>query len=257
MALNDQIDGMLIDISGVLYVGDDVVPGAPEALKKLRETGLPVRFLTNTTRKTCSRLVAQLERLGFQLDESEVFSAPIAARRFIEREQLRPFLLVHPDLEQEFEGLVTERPNSVVVGDAGETFTYERLNQAFRILLENGHLIAMGANRYFREADGYSLDMGPFVEALRYASGVEPVVVGKPSSEFFKQALRDIGVEPGDAVMVGDDLENDIGGAQSAGVRGILVRTGKYRPEDELDDKVQADAICDDFPALIEELFPG
>ena len=91
-------------------------------------------------------------------------------------------MLVHPNLEEEFADVDREQPNAVVVGDAADVFSYRTLNEAFRILMDGGALIAMGTNRYFREQDGLSLDMGPFVEALRFASGVEPTVIGKPSA---------------------------------------------------------------------------
>jgi HAD superfamily hydrolase (TIGR01458 family) len=252
----EKITGLLIDIAGVLSVGGEAVPGAPEAMQKLRARKLPLRFLTNTTRTTQAELVARLNRLGFQIDPSEVFSAPIAARRYLEQHELRPHLLVHPDLEPEFDGMDMNNPNAVVVGDAADAFTYDNMNRAFRVLMEDGGtLIAMGDNKYFRDKDGLSLDMGPFVHALSYASGVEPVVVGKPAENFFQQALRDMDVSPEAALMVGDDLENDVGGAQHAGLRGVLVRTGKYQPDDESHPEITPDAVFDDFPAMVTELF--
>ena len=142
----------------------------------------------------------------------------------------------------------------MVVGDAADAFTYRTLNQAFRVLMNGGVLISMGNNRYFREPDGLSLDMGPFVEALRYAAQTEPIVVGKPSAEFFQEALRDMGVPAAKAVMIGDDLENDVGGAQALGIRGILVRTGKYRAEDENDPAIQPDAIVDDVSHAVDDI---
>jgi HAD superfamily hydrolase (TIGR01458 family) len=250
----NAVSGVLIDIAGVLYIGETAVPGAAAALARLSDSQLPVRFLTNTTRATRQRLVTRLLRLGFQIDIESIFSAPVAARRYLQQHDLRPYLLVHPDLEEEFTGLDVNQPNAVVVGDAADEFNYRRLNEAFRILMEGGTLISMGSNRYFRDRDGLSLDMGPFVEALRYAANVERVVVGKPSPEFFREALRDMGVDAASAVMIGDDLENDIGGAQALGIRGILVRTGKYLPEDESDPEIRPDTIVDDVSAAVDEV---
>ena len=138
------------------------------------------------------------------------------------------------------------------MGDAGPFFSYERLNAAFRILLSGAPLIAVARNRYFREAGGLSLDMGPFVTALEYAAGVEAEIVGKPARPFFESALKDIGCEAGRVVMIGDDLHADIGGAQALGIAGILVRTGKYRPEDESDPTVRPTMVANDFPATVE-----
>ena len=248
------IEGVLIDIAGVLYVGDEPVKGAAEALGRLQKTSIPIRFLTNTTRSTRERLLAKLRSMGFDIEITSIFSAPIATRKFLERHRLRPYLLVHPDLLLEFAGIDCDKPNAVVVGDAGDVFQYRNLNQAFRILMNGGALISMGSNRYFREKDGLSLDMGPFVEALRFASAVEPIVVGKPTASFFQLALDDMGVSATQAVMIGDDLENDVGGAQAAGLRGILVRTGKFRAADEDATTIKPDLIVDDVTAAVVEL---
>ncbi|MEO1237691.1 MAG: TIGR01458 family HAD-type hydrolase [Planctomycetota bacterium] len=258
-----RIEAVLIDISGVLAVGGAAVPGSVEALARLREAGRAVRFLTNTTRKPRAQLVDELRGMGFDLEVDEVFTAPRAARRVVEQNRWRPHLLVHDDLLPDFEGLDTDRPNAVVVGDAGDGFTYASLNAAFRVLTGGegseveasgggAALISMGSNRYFRDRDGaLSLDMGPFVAALSFAAGVEAQVTGKPAAAFFRAALQDVGVRPGRAVMIGDDLPNDIGGAAACGVAGVLVRTGKFRPADEHDAAVHPEAVCDDFAAAV------
>ncbi len=121
----------------------------------------------------------------------------------------------------------------MLVGDAGEGFTYENLNQAFRLLLSGAPLLAMGNNRYFKEDEGFSLDVGPFVTALEYAAGTQAKVLGKPAPEFFHAAAADLGCEVGDVVMVGDDVAADVVGGLAAGLQGVLVQTGKYRPGDE------------------------
>ncbi|MEM8738911.1 MAG: TIGR01458 family HAD-type hydrolase [Planctomycetota bacterium] len=265
-----SIQAVLIDISGVLAVGGEAVPGSVAALRRLREAGRAVRFLTNTTRKPRSALVGELRAMGFEIETDEVFTAPLAARRVIEQQGWRPHLLVHDAVREDFAGLPTDRPNAVVLGDAADGFTYASLNEAFRVLM-GGHesgvepsggggvLVSMGSNRYFRDGDGaLSLDMGPFVAALAFAAGVEARVTGKPAAAFFRAALQDMGVRPGAAVMIGDDLPNDIGGAAVCGVAGVLVRTGKFRPADEHDAEVQPEAVCDDFAAAVDwVLGPG
>lgn len=253
-------NAVLIDISGVLAVGGEAVPGAVSALQRLRDAGRSLRFLTNTTRKTRADLVANLTAMGFALSADEVFTAPLAARRVIEQHGWRAHLLVHPDLLPDFEGVPTDDPDVVVVGDAGEAFDYASLNAAFGVLVHQGdRLLSMGSNRYFRDARGeLSLDMGPFVKALEFAAGVEATVTGKPSPTFFEAALADMGAEASQAVMIGDDLPNDIGGAQACGIRGVLVRTGKFRPEDEDDSDHHPEGVCDDFPAAVDWLLgPG
>ncbi|MEM1109763.1 MAG: TIGR01458 family HAD-type hydrolase [Planctomycetota bacterium] len=253
-----SIKAVLIDISGVLVVGGEPTPNAVEALRKLRDAGRRLRFLTNTTRKTRARLVDQLADLGFEIELDEVFTAPRAARRVIEQQGLRPHLLIHSDLRPDFTGLDTGKPNAVVVGDAGDGFTYASLNESFRVLASEAEagptaLVSMGSNRYFRDGDGrLSLDMGPFVAALEFAAGVKAQVTGKPAAAFFRAALQDVGVRPNAAVMIGDDLPNDIGGAAGCGIAGVLVRTGKFRPADEHDVSVHPEAVCNNFAAAVE-----
>ncbi|NIR59001.1 MAG: TIGR01458 family HAD-type hydrolase [Gammaproteobacteria bacterium] len=245
------IKGVLLDLGGVLYVGRQALPGAADALVRLRKHGLPLRFLTNTTRSTRRAVAGRLKRMAFVIAEEEIFTAPAAALDEIRRRALRPYLLIHPDLAPELESVETEPPNAVLVGDAGEAFTYERMNRAFRLVADGAPLLAMSRARYFREDDGLSLDAGPFVAALEYAAGVEAEVLGKPAPGFYRAAVAALGCRPEATVMVGDDVEADVHGAVDAGLQGLLVRTGKYRPGDErvLGDRGEA---ADDLAAAVD-----
>lgn len=227
--------GVLLDLSGVLYDGDTVLPGAVAAVLRLREAGLPVRFLTNTTRKPKRQIVAQLHQLGFDCAADEVFTPVAAARAWLDAHHHQPHLLVHPALEEDFADCQRNGPVAVVIGDAADRFSYDRLNATFRALMADAPLLALARNRFFRDRDGeLSLDAGPFVEALEHASGVKARVLGKPSADFFRAAATSMGLEPGDVAMVGDDAESDTAGALAAGIgTAILVRTGKYRDGDE------------------------
>lgn len=228
-----MIDGVLLDLSGVLYVGDTALPGAQQALQRLQGSGLPLRFVTNTTRSPRTEIVQKLQRMGLAVDQAHLYSAPMAAQDYLREQGLRPHLLVHPALQAEFGTPPVQGDDAVLIGDAGEAFTYAHLNEAFRKLMHGAQLLAMGRNRYFREADGLSLDAGPFIAALEYAAGVEAVILGKPAAEFFYAACAAMDTEPGRTIMIGDDVEADVNGATRAGLRGILLRTGKYRDGDE------------------------
>lgn len=233
-----DIRGVLLDLSGVLYIGEHLLAGADKALVRLHKAGLPVRYITNTTRSPRQALVARLRALGLRIDADEVFTAPLAARHYVSTRGLTPWLLVHPAIVGELgpAGVSPRSPDDcdcVLVGDAGEGFGYAALNQAFRLLIEGRPLLAMGRNRYFREQGGLSLDAGPFVAALEYASGVEAEVIGKPACSFFEGARATLDCAPAQVVMVGDDVDTDVCGAIRAGMQGILVGTGKYRSGDE------------------------
>lgn len=226
------VRGVLLDMGGVLYVGDKPLPGAHVALNRLRAAGLPLRFVTNTTSSPKRTVLEKLSRMGFEVEAAELFTPAVAARQWLRERHLVPWLLVAPSLLEDLPKTGTA-PDAVVIGDAGPGFTYEALNRAFRLIVAGAPLVALARNRYFLQPDGLTLDAGAFVAALEYAAEVQAVVLGKPAADFFDAALTSIGCRPQDAVMVGDDWESDINGAIEAGLAGILVCTGKYKGGDE------------------------
>ncbi|HEX5393750.1 MAG TPA: TIGR01458 family HAD-type hydrolase [Rhodocyclaceae bacterium] len=244
---------VLIDLAGVLHTGDQVVPGAVDALQRLRCSGLPLRFLTNTTRSPSSTIIGKLNAMGFDIHAGEVQTAVLATRKLVEMRGLKPHYLVHPAIAEEIGPSHTD-PDVVVLGDAGPYFTYDALNTAFRWLMGGLPLIAMARNRYYMDGDGLALDMGAYVVGLEYCAGVKAEIVGKPARPFFETALADMGVAPQDAVLIGDDLVDDIAGAQSVGIPSVLVRTGKFRATDERHPEIQPACIVDDFPAAVDML---
>ena len=246
MHLPSHPKALLIDLAGVLHVGDQVIPGAVAALARLRDAGVPLLFLTNTTRTPRRTLVAKMNALGLAMSEDELLTAPGATLNLVRSRGLNPHWIVHPDLVDEV-GPSAAEPDAVVLGDAGPYFDYTTLNIAFRLIMRGLPFIAMARNRTFKEEDGLSLDMGAFVAALEYSTGVQAEIAGKPAAPFFQAALDRLGVAATDAVMIGDDLRDDIGGAQALGIAGVLVRTGKFSPADEHDPDIRPAAIADDF----------
>jgi HAD superfamily hydrolase (TIGR01458 family) len=225
-----RVGGLLVDLDGTLYVGDEPVEGAPETIGKLKSSGFVLRYVTNTTRKPRRQVSEHLISLGYDVEEAEIFTPATAAAGLIGDK--RCFPLVNESLLEDL-GRITpteDRPDYVLVGDLGEDFAYGRLNVAFRCLMDGAELIALQRNRYWRREDGLALDAGPFVVALEYASGKRATVVGKPEKGFFQLALEDLGLAPHEVAMVGDDAEADVAGGQAAGLKGVQVKTGKYRP---------------------------
>lgn len=246
----------MIDLAGVLHVGNEAVPGAAEALTRLRAAGLSVRFVTNTTRRTRARLSADLQAMGFELETAEIVTAASAARAYIRDHGLHPHRLIHPGIDEEFADLDTAEPDCVLLGDAAHGFTYDALDRCFGVLIEDRTrpLIAMARNRYFRDADGLHLDMGAFVAALEMASERKAIVTGKPSPDFFGAVLAELGLEPADALMIGDDVEADIGGALDCGIAAMLVRTGKFRSGDEQRASALGADTAADFSAAVDSI---
>jgi HAD superfamily hydrolase (TIGR01458 family) len=251
--------GILLDIDGVLYVGDQAIAGAHEALGELRAIGGGLRLLTNTTSRSRREVFEHLLRLDFELEQRELLTpAAMAVQHCRERGYDGVAALVGDALREDLAELelveLSSGPQAIVLGDLGDGFTPPLLNAAFRAIMDGAQLIALQHNRYWLRSDGLTLDVGAYAAALEYATGREALVVGKPAREFFLAALADLGVQR--AVMVGDDLEADVGGAMAAGLAGVLVRTGKFR-QDALTTRVTPTAIVDsiaDVPALLARL---
>lgn len=253
---DELVSSVLLDIAGVLYDGDHPIPGAVGAVERLRAYDLPVRFLTNTTRRPKRVIVERLQAMGFVQEASEILTPAEAACEWLRTQGYAPHLLVHPDLEKDFEDLPGSDKVAVVVGDAGRYFTYDRMNAAFRKLAEGAPFLALATNRVFRDSDGeLSLDAGAFVGALEFSSGTAPVLLGKPSPAFFLAAVHSMAREPKDVAMIGDDAESDIAGAINAGIgQGILVRTGKYRDGDEVRFRPRPSATVSDIAEAVERV---
>lgn len=248
-----KIKGLLLDLSGTLYVDDEAIHGAAEVLERLGRAQVPLLFVTNTTSRPRSRILERMERLGFSVEAEEVYTAPIAAADVMREAGVRRchFLLKEAVLE-DLEGFETvdAEPDAVVVGDIGEGFDYPTLNRAFQHLQAGAAFYGLAANRCFESGGALQLDVGPFVAALEYATDRKAQVVGKPSPTFFRTAVQRLGLRPEDVAMVGDDIESDVGGAMDAGLQGILVRTGKYRAEVAERSEVRPDRVLDSIAEL-------
>jgi HAD superfamily hydrolase (TIGR01458 family) len=248
-----RLMGLLVDLDGTLYVGDEPVEGARDAVESLKATGFVLRYVTNTTRRPRRWVREHLLSLGFQVEEAEIFTPARAAAGRIGTRSCFP--LVDESLLEDLSGVtITEdHPDYVLIGDLGEDFAYPRLDAAFRCLMDGAELLALQKNRYWRTESGLSLDAGPFVAALEYASGKQALVVGKPEPTFFRLALEDLGLAANEVAMVGDDAEADVVGAKKAGLSGIQVRTGKWQPGGDV---TAADLVIDsiaDLPEALEE----
>lgn len=251
--------GLLIDIDGVLHVGADPVDGALEAVVLIRRRGLPFRLVTNTTSRSRRLVVERLNGMGFALENDDVLTpASLAVQICRDRGLERVALHVAPALAEDLSELgdagPDDHPQAVIVGDLGRDFTWDRLNEIFTQLHNGAELIALQRNRFWESQDGLVLDAGPFVVALEYAAAQEALVTGKPSRAFFAQALEQLGVEPGNAAMIGDDVEADVGGAIEAGLDGVLVRTGKFRPQTLESSGVTPTQVWDSIAELIQHL---
>lgn len=252
-----DVDGLLVDLDGTITQAGEAIPGAAEALARIRGAGVPFLFVTNTTRRPRSQVVDKLRGVGVEASEEECLTAPMAAASWLEkREAKRISLLLNPDTFVEFQAfeIDVEQPEYVVLGDLGDNWSYSILDRAFRAIMSGAELVAIQRNRYWKKGDQLSLDAGPFVAALEYATGKKAHLVGKPSPDFFFAATTRLDLSPRTVAMVGDDVESDVAGAREAGLQAVAVRTGKYRPTDERRGREVADAVLDsiaDLPQLL------
>ena len=196
MKLIQKAKGFLFDLDGVFIQSGKTLPGAKETLKSLRDLNIPFRFLTNTTTKNRRTLQASLADIGLQCSEEE----------FKENR---------------------DAPKVIVIGDYDD-WTFDLLDQAFKHVMNGAEIIALHMGKYYKVDTGLRLDAGSFVAALEFSTGKKAQIVGKPNKEFFQCALDHLRLRSEDVVMLGDDLINDVKGAQDIGIPGILVKTGKY-----------------------------
>ena len=227
--------GALIDLDGTVFFKSSAIPGAREALDRLRLAGVKLRFLSNTDSITAGSLAERVTAIGVPVEAEEVYTSASAAQEFLKANQGKKCLcLLSDQLKKAFAEVHTEAGGNVdyvLVGDCRERISYEALNSAFQALMEGAELIVLQRGRYFMRDDGYNLDTGAFVAMFEYASGKTARVLGKPSREFFAGALAHMGLQPEEAVIVGDDLESDIQGAATMGMSSVLVKTGKFTEE--------------------------
>lgn len=250
--------GILLDLDGVLYVGDEPVPGSAGVVEWLAREGIPYRYLTNTTSRPRQALVEKLIGMGITATTDQILTPAVAAAAWLRRHGVGRAALFVPDaLASEFSGLdlvaedADDGAGAVVVGDLGRAWDSATLNRAFRLLMRDPAplLVALGLTRYWRADDGLRLDAGPYVRALEYAVGRTAVVLGKPDAAFYDSAVEALDLEPDEVVMVGDDIRTDIEAAQRAGLTGVLVRTGKFSASD-LSGDVSPDAVIDSIADL-------
>jgi HAD superfamily hydrolase (TIGR01458 family) len=252
------MQALLFDLDGVLYQGDRVIDGAVETLQWCERRNVPHLFVTNTTSKPRSALVERLAAMGLSVSAEQIFTPPVAAHDYLVSTGATPVaLFVRDATREDFTGLdilddtAQSGAASVAIGDIGEAWDFATLNRAFRLLMSEPRptLLALGMSRYAQGDEGLVLDVAPFIKALEHAADCEAVIMGKPAREFFEAAVRKLGTAPADTVMIGDDIRGDVGGAQAAGLQGILVRTGKFRPRD-LEGDIEPDAVLDSVADL-------
>jgi len=249
--------GVLCDISGVMKNSvnqkDVAIEKSVEAFKRLQESGIPYVLCTNESCYSAATLSEKLNEIGFNVPKDKIICPVSVVKQLIKENNHRPYVLVNEKVVDEFDQFDQSDPDIVVVGDAEKQFTYESMNSTFKLLVGGERkFYCLGRSKYYLSSGELKLEVGCFIAGLEYSSQVQAEVVGKPSSMFFNQAAKMIGLSPGDVVMIGDDVDSDVGGAMNAGAQGILVKTGKYRSKDANHPTVKPTLIADNLYHAID-----
>ncbi len=252
----------LFDIDGVFLAGKkapQLISGT-RILSALRERGLPLRLVTNTSTHPREFLAETLTGHGIEVRPGEIHAAlevtvGVAARRFPGG---RCHVVGEPGMREAaaVAGLipVDDAPADVVLVGLTRFADYELLSAAARCLDGGAQLLACHRNRMWVDERGPSLSCGPWLAALEYATGAEAEWFGKPSAAFFAEACRETGVPAAATLMIGDDPESDVAGAQRAGMAGGLVLSGKTDREDLARSGVTPDLVLEQVDDLVERL---
>jgi len=245
--MSGTYQGVIFDINGVLEYQGSVYPQAVELLDFLRNRGIEVRILTNSTLKSRKSCCEKLNAKGLTFHEHEVITASFATARYLET--LNPascWVMLKREGLEEFNGFVqdTEHPEYIVLGDYREDFRFEIMNKAAKLLVGGAKLIVMITERLDASLGGVELTVGAYGRMLEDATGVTATYVGKPNRYVFDMIMNTMSVERNRVLMVGDKVSTDIVGARNAGLTSVLVKTGEFR-ESDLENEIQPDFIFD------------
>lgn len=256
---------VLIDIDGVIWQGSKIIKGTKETINFLEKNKYNYLFVTNISRLAKKQLVKEFEKQGMKIKQEKIITPTEATIRHVKSKNKNAscFLVASAETKKLFrkEGLKViekEKPVDFVIVFFYEKTNYKMLDTAFRFLLSGAELVA---NAYVRHAPvgkngSPVLASGPFVKALEYASGKKAMITGKPSKEFFSQALALLGAKPSETIMVGDSLDSDIIGAKNSGIKAVLVKTGSFNQAELEKSVIKPDAVIEsikELPAFLEE----
>jgi HAD superfamily hydrolase (TIGR01458 family) len=233
--VTEDIQGVILDIDGVLEFRGQVYPGAIQTVAALRDRGLALRFLTNSTMKSRKSCAETLRSAGFAVSDDEVITASYAAAAYLAERQPRScWVLVDGEGVDEFAGLVhdPDDPEYIVLGDNRNRFDFEILSQALRLLLNGSKLIVMQPELVDRSQGLTELNVGAWGRMLEQAAGIEATYLGKPNPYVFELTLSTMGLARHQVLMVGDQVGTDIKGANDVGIRSILLRTGEFNEKE-------------------------
>lgn len=247
---------VLIDINGTLIWNNKPLPGTIEAVTMLRRSKLRLRFVTNSATESCQSIYNRLKGMGFKIYLEEIYSSISSVKEMIAIQNLKPMLLLPAETIQDMGAVSYEesdKPNAVIIGNKPSMFQYDKINEAFHCLIKGATLFGLFSNKYSVMDNELTLGSGCYLTGLEYSAGCKAELLGKPNTRFFLSALGTI--NPKRAIMIGDDAEDDIIGALNAGMQAYLVRTGKYKKNDEFKIALSPTKMFDNFVEAATSIF--
>jgi 4-nitrophenyl phosphatase len=255
-----RIKAVVLDMDGVLWRGDQPLPGLKDFFQFLTDRGIRFSLATNNSRRTQIEYVAKLARFGVEhVKESHIMTSGIATASYMQT-VYPPHSLVYViggsglrfELQKAGFVLGDENVRAVVVGIDLE-FNYLKAKMATRLLREGADFIATNADRTLPLEDGLAPGAGSLVALLQTASDRHPLVIGKPNRAMFEAVLRQMGSLAEETLMIGDRLNTDIEGAYHAGLKTALVLTGVSTREEAAAYPVKPNAIFENLPDLMAQ----
>ena len=232
MSLLGNIKGILLDLDGVLCIGEHPIDGSAEIIQLIKKKHIPYRIATNYTSLSRNSLFNKLNLMGINIDEDHIISAAYAGVLKL-RSLGNPTceLFLKEDAKRDYAEFKIDKkyPEFIIIGDLDNQWSFEIINNIFNKVINGSKIIALHKGKYFQTSNGLQIDTGAFIKAIEYATSTTSEIIGKPQNTFFELALKDMNLNPKDSIMIGDDIINDVKGAQLIGAKGILVKTGKYR----------------------------
>jgi NagD protein len=254
--------GYLIDMDGVIYHGNQLIPGAKHFIQELCESSVPFMFLTNNSQRTRRDVVTKLQRMGIEVSEEHVFTCAIATARFLARQKPNGTAFIIGEgglltaLHSNGYSIVDRDPDYVVIGE-GRTLNFEMAETALRMILNGAKLVATNLDPTCPTPNGTRPGCGAMVAMLEQASGTKAFSVGKPSPLMLRAARKELGLASEETIVIGDTMETDILGGVQLDFKTILVLSGNTRREEMAKYAFCPDKVVDSIADLHHDELVG
>jgi NagD protein len=251
--------GFLIDMDGVIYHGNEPIPGAVAFINNLRENGFPFLFLTNNSQRTSRDVCYKLRKMGFNVNDEDIFTCAMATARYLasRKENGTAYVIGEGGLLNELHNvgysIVDDHPDYVIIGE-GRTIMLESVDKAINMIMSGSKLVATNLDPNCPIGNGkYRAGCGAFVSMLEFATGKQAFSVGKPSPVMMRMARKVLDLATDETIMIGDTMGTDILGAGSMGFTTVLTLSGVTRLEDLEQYGYAPDFIIKSIKDLLDE----